>query len=203
MTSSIIARYIFSVLFFVGCNISFAQTNSLNLKNSNGEVLSKKDAQLTSKTIKKSKDLTHDEIYAEGETIRAIYAKVAADPSTSNKLYTEKLHGNEITVKLYHQQNRIYSIVYRVFNSKNEKTLNRVFDFDEQNNCISNTERKINDPMSYTNAMYWDSLVRFDADYNRIDIDPAEKRQIIQSTKLSIDSLMRHFPEFKYSLNWK
>ena len=203
MKSSLIARCIFSVVFLTAYNSSLAQTNSLDSMNSKKDLLSKKEALLTRNSIKNSKDLTNDEIYSEGETIRAFYAKAASDPSTKNKLYTEKFHENEVTVKLYHLQNRIYSIVYRVFNSKNEKILNSVFDFDEQNNCISNTERKINYSMSYTNAMYWDSLVRFDVHYKRIALSEDQKQKIILSTKLSLDSLMQHFSEFKYSLNWK
>jgi len=203
MKTSLLARCIFFFIFLVGNNSSFAQTISTDSKNFKEDVLSKKEGLFIRNPIKKSKYLTHNEIYSEGETIRAFYAKVASDASTKTKSWDEKSNDNEVTIKLYYQQNRLYTIVYRVFNSKKEKILNRIFDFDEQNSCISNTERNINYPISYTNTMYWDSLVRFDADYNRIEINPEQKQQIIQSTKLSLDSLMTHFPEFKYSLNWK
>jgi len=183
---------------FITYNNSCAQIN-----NSKVQIKSKEELKGNSKSTINNPNLSFDELYSKGEEIRGFYSKMASDPKTKTKLYDEIVNGNKVTLQLYYQKNRMYSLVYRILNEKNEKIFNCVFDFDEHNNCIANTEKLKKNSMSYTNAMYWDSLVRLDVGYNRINITEDQKQKIIQSTKLSLDSLMRHFPEFKYSINWK
>ena len=150
-----------------------------------------------------SQNLTPEELYSKGENIREFFTKTTANPSTKNKLFSEKFNYNETSIKLFYQNNRIYVIVHRIVNAEGDKLYNKVFYFDDNNNCISCSEWTDKSKMTYTNAMYWDSLVRFDVHYKRIALSEDQKQKIILSTKLSLDSLMQHFSEFKYSLNWK
>jgi hypothetical protein len=111
--------------------------------------------------------------------------------------------GNEARITLYYISDRIVRIEKRIYDKDNNQLGYTMFDFNENNTCFSNTQRDYKEKMSYTNAMYWDSLIRFDVNCKIIDINASQKQQIIESTKASLDSIMQHFPEFKYSFNWK
>lgn len=192
-----------SILTLTTFNNSWSQTKTSNALGINAKIPSQMIISLDENSKIKIQNLSHEELYSKGEDIRGFFAKTSSNPPTKNKIYSEKLNHNETSINLYYQNSRVYVIVHRIVNTIGDMLFNKVFYFDDHNNCISCSEWSDKTKMTYTNAMYWDSLVRFDVDYNRIEIDPAQKQQIIQSSKLSLDSLMRHFPEFKYSLNWK
>ena len=78
-----------------------------------------------------------------------------------------------------------------------------IFDFDDQNKCFLNSQRDAREKMSYSNAVYWDTLLRFDVHCKVISLTKEKKAEIIQSTKASLDSIMQNFSQFKYSINWK
>ena len=78
-----------------------------------------------------------------------------------------------------------------------------IFDFDDQNKCFLNTQRDAREKMSYSDAVYWDTLIRFDVHCKVISLTKEKKTEIIQSTKASLDSIMQNFPQFKYSIDWK
>jgi hypothetical protein len=203
MKSIFKAICVFPLILFVGCN------NNRNQSNGTKVVSSKEDTQIikgigsNDKPDNVGKKLTHAQLYSEGEARREISTKLGADPSTMKKFCTERVNDDSLSIALYYQNNRIIVVVFRITNKKNEKIVNDVFYFDEKNNCISNSTWNKKELMEYTNAMYWDSLIRFDVNYNKIELNSSQKRQIIQSAKASLDSIMQHFPEFEYSFNWK
>ena len=203
MKSAIRLICLISIVMLITHNNSWSQAITSRKLGPNAEITSQMIINLEDNFKIRINDLSHEELYLKGEEIRGFFAKTSSNPPTKNKIYSEKMNHIETSINLYYQNNRVYVIVHRIVNTVGDKLFNKVFYFDYDNNCISCSEWTYKSKMTYTNAMYWDSLVRFDVDYNRIEIDPALKQQIIQSTKLSLDSLMQHFPEFKYSLNWK
>lgn len=153
-------------------------------------------------SILKEKDF-HQRLYTESENRFDYYSKITSDPSTTKKIFTSAVGDNETSTTLYYKQNRMFSVVYRQLNSRNEKIFNRVFDFDENNKCISSSTWIKSNPIQFTTAIFGDSLIRFDFKYNKINLSTFQKQEIIRSTKSSLDSLMQHFPEFNYSINWE
>ena len=148
-------------------------------------------------------NLTHNELYSIGETRRDSSSRLYGDPSTPKKVFSEKSGDNirEITIK--YQNSRIIAVVDRITDNQNRMINNTVFNFDKKNECISTDYWNINKPMTYTFDMYWGSLIKYDVNYDPIEMTSSEKQKIIQTTKASLDSVMLHFPEFKYSFNWK
>ena len=195
---------LFILCFFVniGCNGKTNQSNITKDETSKDEIQPMKIVNLGSNQDINIDSLIKEQLYSVGEINRGVFAKLSSDSSTIEKLYTERLGKDSLCIKLYHQKARIIAVVYRIINSENEKIYNNAFYFDENNHCIANTI-KDKDEITYDYLMYWGSLVKCDGNYNRMNIDSFQKQQIIESTKASLDSIMQHFPEFKYSFNWK
>jgi len=112
------------------------------------------------------------------------------------------LEGTKNSVTAYYQYKRIVMVIYQCVNSLNEITSTNAFYFDESNKCIYNTNWNIRDKISYTYDMHWGSLIKYDTNYNRMEIDSAEKQQIINSSRILLASMMQHFPSFHYSFHW-
>jgi hypothetical protein len=147
---------------------------------------------------------TYQEIYSKSGQINKIIGEQKHDPSTKKESYISTLNvkGDEVRIELYHINNRIVTVENRIYNK--DKQLNySMFYFDEKNVCFSNTKRDYKEDRSYIYAMYWDTLIKFDVYCKLIDLPPSQKQEIIKSAKASLDSIMQHFPEFKYSINWK
>jgi hypothetical protein len=164
-----------------------------------GQPVSGKDSAVSGKKP------TYQDIYSEDEKRSEVIGNLKHDPSTNKKDYNYKLgeDGNETRISLYSVKDRLVTIEKRVYDKNNNELGYSMFDFNENNVCLSNTQRDYKESMSYTNAMYWNTLIRFDVHCKIIDIGSSQKQQIIQSAKASLDSIMQHFPEFKYSFNWK
>lgn len=194
---------IFCFIIFLGCNSKPNKLNSTKVVSSKNDVQTIKGISLNDNQKGVWEKLTHDQLYSEGETRREISTMLVADSLTMKKVYSERVGDDEGSITLYYQQNRIICLVYRTLNAKDEKIANLVFYFDEKNDCISNSKWNKKEPMTYTYDMYWGSLIKYDVNYNKIEMDSSQKQQIIQSAKSSLDSIMQHFPEFKYSFNWK
>jgi hypothetical protein len=148
---------------------------------------------------------TYQELYRKSEQINEAIGKLKYDPSTRKKEIISKLNdnGDEGRIELYHLNDRIITIEERNYDKSNKQINGSSYDFDEKNACFSNCQWITKDKMSYYYAMYWDTLIKFDVYCKLIDLTPSQKQEIIKSTKASLDSIMRHFPEFKYSYNWK
>ena len=148
---------------------------------------------------------TYQQLYSESEKRFEITGNLKHDSITKKKDYNYKLgvDGNEARITVYYISDRIVRIEKRIYDMDNNELGFSMFDFNENNACFSNTQWNNKEKMSYTNAMYWETLIRFDVHCKIIDIDGSQKQQIIQLAKASLDSIMTHFPEFKYSFNWK
>jgi|WetSurMetagenome_2_1015567.scaffolds.fasta_scaffold56913_1 hypothetical protein len=191
------------IIAIIGCTGRKIQPDETKLADQNKESQTVRETDKDIKLENITEKLTHEKLYSEGETRREYFEKIIADPSTTKNVYQEKVGDNLISLTLYYQQNRISSIVFRILNSKNEKIFNRIFYMDEKNNCLSVSTWDKNNPMEYTSAVFGDSLIRFDGHYNIIDLDSSQKQEIVKSTRASLDSIMLHFPEFKYTFDWE
>jgi hypothetical protein len=194
---------IFCLIIIIGCNRKPNRSNDQKVVNSKEDIQTIKGISSDDKLNNVGTKLTHDQLYSEGETRREVSTRLGAAPSTMKKLYSERLGNDSLSIKLSYQKNRIIAVVYRITNSRDENIAYSVFYFDENNICITNTKRNKGEHMSYDYAMYYGSLIKCDVNYNQIEIDSLQRQQIIQSAKSSLDSIMQHFPEFKYSFNWK
>lgn len=194
------------LILIVSCNTNPKKSNN----NQVTEISKKSDIKIEQSVSGKDsvifeKKHTYQQLYSESEKRFEITGNLKHDSVTKKKDYNYKLgvDGNEARITLYYINNRIVTIENRKFDKNNNQLGYNMFDFDESNVCLSNTQRDYKEKMSYTNAMYWDTLIRFDIHCKIIDIDSSQKQQIIQLAKASLDSIMTHFPEFKYSFNWK
>ncbi len=194
----------FFVVIFISFNGKIVQSQDLkawNLKEENQ--ISK---EINTVDNQKGRKLPFDQLnqlYSASETRIGIFSKMASEPATMKKKYSELIGKDSLTITIYYRKNRIITVVYRIINSMNEKIKNLVFYFDEKNNCISYSKREKKDLSMIITAMFGDSLIRFDANYDKFDLNNSQKQQVIQSTKITLDSIMIHFPDFKYSMNWK
>jgi hypothetical protein len=144
-----------------------------------------------------------EEFYVIGENWNELLGKLKLDSSTSVKNHSYKIDNNgiEARIELYYQKAQIVRVEKRIYNETEELSFS-MFDFYE-NECLCNTIWNKQDKMSYSYSMLLGALAKYDVNYNPIEMSDLEKRQVIESTKVSLDSIMHHFPEFKYSFNWK
>lgn len=192
------------MVLFISCNSGSKKAN----KNPAGDPIgenTKTELIFSKDSIVPESKPTHQEIYSEEWKRDEIKAKLKFDPSTKIKYFNFKINENEneVRIELYHVRDRIVTVEKRIFDKDNEQLSFSMFDFDENNKCLSNTQRDYKEDRSYIYAPYRDSLIKYDVYCNKIDINTSQKQQIIQSVKASLDSIMQHFPEFKYSFNWK
>lgn len=187
----------------LGCSCNHLQTGTK--KNEiNTEQQAVKKTSIEEQRDTSNGKLTHDVLYSIGETRRDSLTRIASDSATLKKSVSEKI-GNNFDLKyIQYKGERIIAVVHRIIDDQSKKKItNSVFYFDEENNCMLNIIRDSNEPMSYTYDMNWNKLIKYDVDYNVVDIDTYEKQKVINSTKASLDSIMRYFPEFRYQFNWK
>ena len=182
--------YIILLMISFGFNSKPIQPNTPKVFDSTVKFKTIKGIITDDKPIKKSKILTHGQLYSEGETLRGIIDKLVSDSLTMKKLYSENHGDSVVTITLYFRNSRIISVVDRVSNTRKEMINNNIFDFDENNICIANTKWSKKDQMEFTNSVYWGTLIRFDVNYNQIDLTSSQKHQIIKSTKASLDSVI-------------
>ena len=147
-------------------------------------------------------NITREQLSSIGESRRKTFEKLLTNRAMKEKRYYF-LAGSKNSITAYYQYKRIVMIIYKTINSSNEVTATNAFYFDESNNCIYNTNWNIKDKISYTYDMHWGSLIKYDVNYQRMNIDPDEKQQIIQSARASLASMMEHFPDFRYTFYWK
>lgn len=128
-----------------------------------------------------------------------------SDKSTVQKSITiEK--GNtsqkdEIT--LHYQNNQVIRVAKRLLD-ENENVLKLdLFDIDENNNCFSRYQLTLEKKYSFYDAIYNGSVIRYDIYNKYFALSESQREEIIYSAKSSLDSIMKHFPEFTYSIKWK
>lgn len=147
-------------------------------------------------------NLTREQLSSIGESRRQIFEKLLAAGAMKEKRFY-MMAGSRNSITAYYQYKRIVLVIYKTINSSDEVTATDAYYFDESNNCIYNMKWNIEDKITYTYDMHWGSLIKYDVNYKRMEIEPTQKQQIIQSARASLSTMMQHFPGFKYSFNWK
>lgn len=156
----------------------------------------------SSHSVVLDKKPTSQQIYSDIEKRLAVSAELKHNPSTQVKHYKCTLGDKENEISCYYFKNRLIRIENRIFNHKAEIIWFRNFDFDENNNCFSNSSKDENEG-SRIYAYILNCVIEYDSTLRPKVIDSSQKEKVIDSVRLSLDSSMRHFTEFKYSMNWK
>jgi hypothetical protein len=109
---------------------------------------------------------------------------------------------DSIKITIYHIDNMLIST--STSNIVNNVEVQRLgYFFDENNNCIARYQWSLESKYSYYDVLYNNTLIRYDINDKFIPLGHEVKKQIIGSSKASLDSIMQYFPEFKYTLQWK
>ncbi|MEI6138935.1 MAG: hypothetical protein WCP85_06715 [Mariniphaga sp.] len=185
------------------CYYSIAQTNDQQLTHLNEESKTKMGVFYTDQVSIQERKPTTGEIYSEIETIRNLGLKQLSEANTLTKKFNEKLGDNDVKITLYYQPKSLLSIVYKVYDANGKRVSHQIFDFDKDNSCrlFSNYENRQIGELTYS---FWKGfLLSTDSKYNSKVLEGGDKQKIIEFAKASLDSMMLHFSEFKYSLNWK
>jgi len=147
---------------------------------------------------------SYQEIYSTDYKWTEMIGILKHDSSTKIEFYSLKLNvqGDEERVQLYHNSDRMIRIEKRIYDKSNNELSYDMFDFDKNNICLSFTEWGLKENMSLTYAMHWGSLIEYDVNCKLVELRPAQKKQIIHSVRISLDSIMQHFPGYIYSFKW-
>lgn len=194
---------IICLIIFVGCNSRHPQSNNQKAVDSKGDSKTVREVSSDEKSNNIGDKPSTAQLYSEIETRRDISDKLSSDPSTMQKVYTEKVSDNESEFIVRYQQKRIISILNRIYNKENEKIALKLFYFKEDNSCDWYTIMGKGDKYSHEYTFLNGSIVESNYKMTPIVIEDSQKQHIIQSAKAALDSIMKHFPEFKYSFNWK
>jgi len=148
---------------------------------------------------------TTQEIYIFDEKRTAEIGKLLRGANTEKKefKYYYNNSGDEAKVILFYIKDRIVAIQKRIFDLENTEVSFSIYDFNGSNKCFSNTQWTIQEKKSYTLTTYNDSLIYYDNKSNVINIDFSQKQKLVQTVNDSLVSLMKFFPEFKYSSDLK
>jgi len=127
------------------------------------------------------------------------------DKSTNQKsisLKNENTTVNEV-ITLYYQNNQLIQLSKRLIGGNNNVLKLDVFNFDENIDCFSRYQWTLENKYSFYDVIYNGLVIRYDMNNKYFALSSIQKQELIQSAQSSLESLMRHFPEFKYSINWK
>ena len=193
------------LIFCLLLHIGYHNVSSQSVKEKKGSSL---DTLLTNKEfdIRKRRNISVKDIqslYSEIESRRDLTLSQIDDPLTLILYYNEKQGINRRKVLLYHQQSKIIAIVNRIYSPENQIIAYKVFYFENNNHCDWYTIREANDIKSSTYTYLNGSITKSDDKLTPYIIEGEQKQFIIRSASESLDSVMHHFPTFKYTLNWK
>lgn len=190
-----------SILSLISCNNKNIKTNIIENVKKEKSLKNANRIGSESKTKTVIENLTNEQLYITGEARRDSSLKLISKPETLSRTFREIINEDTTITVLYYQPNKIIAINKRVIDKNNNKLLNQIFFFNN-NECISANYWNNREKITYTYDMYWNALIKYDVGYHRIQMDEIEKTHIIQSTDSLINSIMKHFPEFKYSFKW-
>lgn len=127
------------------------------------------------------------------------------DKSTNHKRIALKIGNTSLNeeITLYYQNNQMIQVSKRLIGENNKVLKLVVFNFDEKINCFSRYQWNLEDKYSFYDTIYNGTVIRYDMNNKYLALDNSQKLKIIQSAKSTLDSLMQHFTEFKYSIKWK
>ncbi len=156
-------------------------------------------------SVSKPKALKSDEIYILNENLSENIGKLKYDPNTekSEFKYLYDTSGLEARVVLYYVKERVVKVEKRIYGKDNNEISHSMYNFDETNECFSNTQWTRKDRESYTLLSYNNDLIYYDSRSNVINLDSGQKQELVKSINDSLVSLMKYVPKFKYSSGLK
>jgi len=193
-----ICNFALLICFFLFCECSNNPNKSagnIDLGNNKSLQIKTKEDSMSIKCVPSSQ-----EIYSFDSKRVAIIGKLKRGPTTKISEYKSLSNDSslESRVALYYINKRIVRIESRIYDISGEEQSFSIFDFDEDNNCISNTQWSKKDLISYTFAIYNKTIIYYDVDNNLISIDESQKKQMLQNIKVSLDDIMKHFSDYNY-----
>ena len=155
-----------------------------------------------SNSIPQIKKPSPERLYTELETRSDSITILKHSTSTLLKNYSQVTNNLTQKIDCYYQDKRIIRVENRTY-FKTDVISFRIFDFDPSNKCIicaikNKNSYEIDYYLSRDNFLSesnWKSLPQI--------IDDEYKKELIPTLKTALDSTMAHFPEFKYSFDWK
>ena len=191
------------LVIFIDQSILLAQINNSGLYDSNYKIPNKNGIGTDDIANDRQEKPTPGKILAIIENIRDIGLQQISDSATLIKNYSEKIGNNRMEINFYFKQNQIMTIVYRIYNTEGKRIFHKVYYFDNNGSCNLYSLLE-NIKIGERTFVHWMGfLLVTDSYYDSKVVEGDEKRKIIETAKSSLDSIMQHFPDFRYSLNWK
>ena len=157
----------------------------------------------TSDTIRSLNSKSRDKLNFEIEKRRNYTLKLIDESTTTVTNIEEAVNNYHRKIILYFRSDKLIALVNRTFDQGGKIVAYKVFYFTKENKCDWYTIRKNPDTFPKTYTLLNDLIVESDVNSTPIILENPFKKEIIRSAKLSLDSAMLHFPEFKYSFDWK
>ena len=142
------------------------------------------------------------QLYSEIENLQDSNINLKRDISTKSKKYIQQMGNIKNEIVCYYQNDKLILIESKSFNEIRKNISFKIFDFTENNKCIivSIKNEGENECCYYFKNKY---IAEYTMNLNPIILDNSKKLKIISIVKTALDSTMAHFPEFKYSFDWK
>jgi len=162
-------------------------------------------ASLKKDTVSTSKNVTSEELYAlEAKMAEKLTAlKYDAATKQSKVEYPSDNSGSVAKVVLYYLGNRLIRLEKRIYDQTNAPLSYSMYTFNEKNACFCNTQwnQKDGKTQFLTKSDY--GLIYFDSDMKLIELAPAQMDKLVQESKDSLDGVMTHFKDFKYTFEMR
>lgn len=191
-------------LFIISCN--FDSNRSLDTKAVESLIVT--DTKVESNSLNKGSWIqdeqpTTGQLYSIVETKLKDWSKIKFDSSTIVKHYSNKIGENDHEISCYFSKDHLISVENRITKKNGDDVSFMMFHFDDKNNCFANYRK---DNEKDTARFYFhinNCIIEYDYKLRPFIVDSLKKQQVIQETKLSLETNMQRFPEFKYIFNWK
>jgi len=126
------------------------------------------------------------------------------DPSTKKIRVNYPFDNTGLVVELtlYYNDNRLIRVEKYIYDQNKKQDSYSFFCFDEKNGCFCNTQWNLKDANKRVLTMSPEyGLVYFGSNMQLIKMKPNKMQQFLQETKDSLDALMGHFKNFKYTFD--
>jgi len=111
--------------------------------------------------------------------------------------------GSVAKITLYYQDNRLIRIEKYIYDQSNKPASYSMFNFDENNGCFSNVQWNVKDANKRVLTMSEYGLIYFGSNMRLIKLKSNQMQKYLQETKDSLDAVMKHFKDFKYTFEIK
>lgn len=148
---------------------------------------------------------TSEDLYALDSKMSEQLTALKYDPSTkqSKVSYAFDNAGSVSNVVLYYRDSRLIRLEERIYDQNKAQTSYNMFSFDDKNGCFCNIQWFARDSRKCILTMSEYGLIYFGSDMKLIELDSNQMKKLVQETKDSLDALMKHFKDYKYTFEIK